>query len=355
MSSYDVLVDPHLLCIPNPCGSADQLEGFLTCLKGWIGFLDNDQVTVLLSDSVRFALADDGVYPDYNELKQLLMQVHVELFDIKSAWSLITTILSRAPCLEEHFGVLEVSHRQESMKCEPDAILSRLRDRCRRAFEADLVMAAIHLACVNSPDSTEIPVVAAVPFLAGLQPTSLNVDAEVIDILQVAEPPTYCLTLPTQIAEQIAIAFGPEAINESLTLWEEWKNAASEEAVFNTITRRVDELRAQGVGSGKQSFVLGPHFVESLQKWGASSRRDYAMVTVESCARIVLDVPKNEVKPFRVSEAANADQVSRDDKAVGFRTHLTKSGVGLRLMLWVHSDGTIEFANIGGKGELVIQ
>lgn len=355
MSSYDVLVDPHLLCIPNPCESADQLEGFLTCLKGWIGFLDSDQVTVLLSDSVRFALADDGVYPDHTVLKRLLTQFQVELLDFKSAWSIILTILSRTPSLEDHFGVKTALHREESLECDPSALLARLRERCRNAFEVDLVITALHLSCLASTDNTATPVIAASPVVADVQPTWFKIDVEVHDVQQNEDRPKYGVAFPLRIAEQIAIATGPDSLSESLSLWEEWQNASSEEVVFKTINRRVDDLQAQGVGRGKRTFILGPHFVESLRKWGASSRRDYAMVTVESCARIVLDIPKNEVKPFRVSEAANAEQVSRDDKSLGFRTHLTKSGVGLRLMLWEHPNGTIEFANIGGKSELDIQ
>jgi hypothetical protein len=78
------------------------------------------------------------------------------------------------------------------------------------------------------------------------------------------------------------------------------------------------------------------------------------MVTVESCARIVLGIPKNPINEFRERVDGNAKQRKREDGALAFRTHLTKKGVGLRLMFWRHTDGTIEFANIGGKGELLI-
>ncbi|QAZ66814.1 hypothetical protein C3Y92_05980 [Solidesulfovibrio carbinolicus] len=102
-------------------------------------------------------------------------------------------------------------------------------------------------------------------------------------------------------------------------------------------------------------FEIGSGFVHSLHTWGANSRHDYAMVIIESCARIVLGMPKNSINEFRESAKATAKQRIRvDDGALAFRTHLTKKGVGLRLMFWRLAGGTIEFANIGAKGDLEI-
>lgn len=78
------------------------------------------------------------------------------------------------------------------------------------------------------------------------------------------------------------------------------------------------------------------------------------MVLIESCARIVLGIPKNTLNEFRENSKATSKQRVREDGALAFRTHLTKKGIGLRLMFWKKQNGTIEFANIGDKDELEI-
>jgi len=78
------------------------------------------------------------------------------------------------------------------------------------------------------------------------------------------------------------------------------------------------------------------------------------MVLIESCARIVLGVPKNPIKEFRINSKPTSDQRVRHDGSLAYRTHLTKKGAGLRLMIWIRPDGTFEFANMGDKDELEI-
>jgi len=78
------------------------------------------------------------------------------------------------------------------------------------------------------------------------------------------------------------------------------------------------------------------------------------MVLIETCARIVIGYPKNELAPFRI-DANSSKQRSREDGSRAFRTHLTKKGPGFRLMFWETPTGLIEFANVGDKDELVIE
>ena len=95
------------------------------------------------------------------------------------------------------------------------------------------------------------------------------------------------------------------------------------------------------------AFRLGDRFIQSLHDWKVNAQPSLIRILVETCARICLGVPKNEVTAFR-------GEPTRDDGANAFRTHLTKRGIAYRLMLWELPDKTYEFANVGGKSELII-
>ena len=118
------------------------------------------------------------------------------------------------------------------------------------------------------------------------------------------------------------------------------------------ITERYTRLVAAGsVGNGR-FYSMGPQFLSTAQIWDCGQEGRYALLLIESCARIVLNNPKYPLKPFH--DGQHGQQIVRKDGARAFRTHLTKGGVALRLMLWETVDGTIEFANVGKKAELKI-
>jgi hypothetical protein len=153
---------------------------------------------------------------------------------------------------------------------------------------------------------------------------------------------------------KIPLASSHDALLSQLGVWEVWRNATDERAAVNAINLCVAEIEESGVRpERKPEFRLGASFLESARRWGFGNRSDYARLLIESCARIVLGIPKHSVEPFRES-ADSHQQRSRDGGALAYRTHLTKKGAGFRLMLWRIPDGTIEFANVGDKDELVI-
>ena len=103
-------------------------------------------------------------------------------------------------------------------------------------------------------------------------------------------------------------------------------------------------------GTGERArlkrFQVGEQFLESAKRNGFGTR----MNVIDSCARILLDVPKNYIESFRVG-ADSYKQRFRGDGAGTFRTHLTKDGPGYRLMFWQLKDGSLRFANVGPKPE----
>jgi hypothetical protein len=104
------------------------------------------------------------------------------------------------------------------------------------------------------------------------------------------------------------------------------------------------------------NFEFGDSFLESLRKWDALGDRAYSNSVFEASARIVANMEKYEAKEMRSRSAGGKERPKvRSDGARAFRTHLSKSGVAMRLMFWRLANGSIEFANIGPKGELEIE
>ena len=355
MLAQVIIIDPFLLCLPNPCSSLNQLEDFISAIAGWRGFLDRADTCVLLSDSARVALNTDGEFPHRHRLAKLIDKFECTFADANTISKVANSILERAPTLEEYFEINAILIEEDTFELVPAVVLDRLKANCRSAFRDDLLIAGIKdNECVT--DNMESRLMVASGRLAENPPPKvIFIKADIHDIDMVSKDFGQKSVLPISLSQSIPVSFSHEQLIDSLDLWTIWDKASSEEAVRLCVELCVNNLISSGVDpDGRCNFLIGSDLIASLQAWGADVRRDYAMVTVESCARIVLGIPKNPLNEFRERVDGNAKQRKREDGALAFRTHLTKKGVGLRLMFWRHTDGTIEFANIGGKGELLI-
>ncbi|MDO9067091.1 MAG: hypothetical protein Q7W05_01385, partial [Deltaproteobacteria bacterium] len=256
--------------------------------------------------------------------------------------------------LEDHYGINAILIEEDSFGIDPTVILDRLSTNCRLAFRDDLLIAGIKDK-ERVTDSTECRLMVASGGVTEKPPSAIAVKADIHDIDLVSTDSSPKSPLPISISQNIPVVFSHEQLIELLDIWAIWDGASNEEAVRLCIDASVKNLISSGVNDDEKcNFVIGSDFVSSLHKWNAASRHDYAMVTVKSCARMVLGIPKNPINEFRESAEGSAKQRCRSDGALAFRTHMTKKGVGLRLMFWRRTDRTIEFANIGGKDELEI-
>lgn len=355
MLTQEVVIDPFLLCLPNPCDSLDQLEDFIAALVDWHGFLDRSDTCVLLSDSARVALNDDSEFPHRHRLVKLIDKFECTFADANTISKVATSILERTPALEEYFGINAVLFEENSFEIAPSLILDRLKPKCRSAFMDDLLIAGIKVGELVTSGSKACVMIASGRWNDDPAPSDIAVKADIHDVGLVSMDFSLHSAPPFSLSQSIPIAFSHEQLIESLDLAAIWDGASSDDAVRLSIEACIKNLISSGVDADRGSnFSIGSGFLESLHAWGANARHDYAIVTIESCARIILGIPKNPINEFRESADGNAKQRTRKDGALALRTHLTKKGVGLRLMFWRHTDGTIEFANIGGKGELEI-
>jgi hypothetical protein len=96
-------------------------------------------------------------------------------------------------------------------------------------------------------------------------------------------------------------------------------------------------------------FSIGSGFLESLHAVECSGEGRFANATRELCSQIVAGKCNRQINPFSLT-----GQYERPfDKARAWRTHLTNSGLALRLMFWEGPRG-LEYANVDVKnGETI--
>jgi hypothetical protein len=354
--TQEIVVDPFLLCLPNPCISAQQLEDFINALVGWRGLAERKDTCVLLSDSARIALNDDGEYPHRFKLSQLLKLHNCDIADENTITKLANGILERIPSLEEYYGLKAVLIDEASLTIKPNFILTRLKDNCRKAFAEDLTSVSTIHQIIPSKNKKSV-IVASGLGMEKLcpQPSEIDLMAEVHDIELSSEDVKGSNTFPIKTVYKLPVSFCHDDLLNNLGLWSIWNNASDETSVRLAIEICIKNIITSGASDQSIiEFVIGDHFVDSLRRWGAATRSDYAMVIIESCARISLGIPKNLLNEFREDSKATSKQRTREDGALAFRTHLTKKGIGLRLLFWKYINGTLEFANVGDKDELKI-
>lgn len=350
---HEMVVDPYLLCLPNPCTTADQLVNFISSLLGWGGLLSRGDACVLLADSARIALSDDDEYPHWHKLSKLLTQYQCEIADVKTISDLADGILKRSPCFEDYYGIDVIVVDENKTYIQPSQLLDRLKKNCRTSF-SEVLASILILRQLKSKDHRDSVLVASAiggGIVAPL-PDEISVTSEV----QISFSTEICDELPINVADKIPVSFKHDELSIQLDVWDLWDNASSNESAVSAIELCIQNLVEAGVNSvAKVQYTLGSNFLGSARTWGAGKRSDYAMIIIESCARIVLGIPKNQLNEFRVDSKSTSAQRKRDnDGALAFRTHLTKKGAGLRLMFWKLPSGVIEFANIGDKDELEI-
>jgi hypothetical protein len=354
MLTHEIIIDPFLLCLPNPCYSQDQIEDFVSAIVGWRGFLDRRDVCVLLSDSARSALNEDDEFPHRYRLTDLIKRFECAFADVNTISKVANSILERTPSLEDYFGINVILTDEETSEVTPAFVLDRLKDHCRSAFRNDLLIVGIKDNESAAGGEESRLMVASARFNEVPTPTEISVKADIHDIGLASKDSGPKSALPISLDQNIPVSFSHEEMINSLDIWDIWNTTLSEKVVRSCIESCSRSLISSGIGTDKKSdFIIGNGFIASLHEWKANVRRDYAMITIESCARIALGCPKNHIGEFTES-TGSPNQLTREDGALAFRTHLTKKGVALRLMFWKHLDGTIEFANIGGKSELKI-
>lgn len=344
-----ILIDPYILHLESHLGSFDE---FIEKITAWSELTAREDIELLFSEQCMEGMYYDGCFPEPHKVRTFYRQkcddIHI---DEKTFCEIVSMVIQSTPSFERKSGHKSAEFEDRSSSITPD-ILSRLKTNTKGRFEKCLHCFS---AWIQSSKSN-----VAIGSYSCDQLTSfdgyLNIKSIVNKIETYDTSQSFDYNYPLELDSEHPVYNCFDEILGNIDIIEVWVKARNENAVRDCIEKQISMLAKNGLTGSKKKYQIGTELVNSLKRWGFDSRDDWARNFIESCARIVLGLPKNEVKDFDKKDATGKriHVVRIADGAKGYRTHLTKGSEGFRLMFWELPDSSVEFANVGDKNELEI-
>lgn len=344
-----VVIDPNLLCFHGACETKEAFEAFAERLVSWAGVIGSSKLQILVSERCIGSLLETNAYPFTYHLRQTIKKFEVDHVSPDLLEKVAQWLLDLRPSFEDEVDTDEVVFHDDKTAIMPEHYLSRLGAECRGEFRHTLVSAALWRSRSEGTDE----------MFLGSVPDGDAADREV-KITSTADGffrrngDLVTFEPPNRFEEELLCIFDCNELIAASGALELWNVAKTADDVRRAIEFRVREHQEKGLHPEKVGpWTIGANFVQSLQTWNFDRVESQAELVIDACARVLLGQPREPLKEFRKS-ADSKKQMVRDDGATGWRTHLSKRGVGFRLMLWRHGNGTIEFANVANKAECEI-
>lgn len=348
MQNHSIILDPYLLCLPNPCIEYKQLEDFIFSITNWTSLFSSGKQNILISDSIREALNNDDEYPLRHKLHDLIVKFKCNFADANTITKILNSILTRSPSLEDFLGINDILYDEDSVSIIPIKILDRLKQNCKLAFLKDIIKIGIKISS-SSSEEVELETIIASTSFEKLFLSDVEINADVYEVESINK---LSVIFPYKLSQNIPIIFNYKQWESLLDINKIWKNTNSQDEIAHCIKVTADKISLPASKDESRKFLIGDGFIPSLRKWDSAGK--FSNNIMKSCAHIILNQPKYELNIFRTSSNKHSNQIIRHDGAKAFRTHLSKNKLALRLMFWERIDGAIEFANIGSKNELKI-
>lgn len=348
MTGILVALDPAFFAVPSIVSNEDELGDLIDRLIEWDNFATSQrEVTACILEATSQFLEDAGAYPIHSDVECMLRMFGLEfVYTAADIAKILLRLLERSPTFED-LSEIEVADTQD-FECDPALVnytVEAIRSGCAKlvstaAFACQVQQSARHsvrVAFADRFDGRERMQVQV--YVAGVHgDPRCNFEGRV----------STTILLTSSVAEVLE-SFDPAAI---------WCLDGDERAVSLAIRLRSKTIA--GLSSiydrGLRPFSVGPHFIPSLRANGGGHSGQFAGATLDECAKLVAKDVRSRPQPFltRVSAGRKMVQQTRADGARAWRVHISERGVGLRLMYWEHTNGALEFANIGPKRELTI-
>jgi len=282
-----------------------------------------------------------GIYPAEKFFRQKITSEEAGE-SAKDISRIVTSILGKAETLQSHAPIRETSWEQLSVA---PAIQSVVPDR-----NEDLQELLGSLALYKTHDKIDLDLLHARCAPNAQAPSNYEVDGLISCCVQDQDP-------------------SPSGqIRTNIRSFEKFKEHLSHLDYFNCYSQSVTDdqirfaiycgtlsklryLNKPLKGISFKSIALGGNFIRSLKENQAGPGMNFSSVTLETVTDLLSGSPKCQNSEFMQSDG-KAQRMLGEFRA--FRTHITKSGVALRLMSWKDPYNNITLANIGPKHELII-
>jgi hypothetical protein len=329
-----VALDLSLFAVPSTAESSSEVEEILNRIRAWASVIERQNCVtfVTLSDAIDL-LHSANCFPATHHIRALLQMHRLEdVFSAKDINMRLFSILQKAHRFVDIVGleVVELEAGDISgadVSKSPDiSILKSLA-----CLLASVALAEHHnlirvSTAFSSNDLLKIDaIVTAVEHRGGIDRGKVDIKSEV----RVIDWP-----------HEFLPSLDPEIV---------WHR--SDDATQVHLAISLELARTHGISLGRlpldgiPSFFIGSEFFKSLQSHGAL-RGTLGNIVRKKCSQVVLSKRQASPRPFK--------EIRGGDGASSFRVHLSKDHEAFRLMYWIRSDGSMEFANVGTKHALVI-
>jgi len=341
-----VILDPVLAAVPPLVSNEIEAEAIIDKILDWSGaLLRRSCLTFVMIEDAIECISAANYYPSRPNIEAML-----DMFGLTHVYSpldiekSISTILQRTLSLENKTGITVECRMVE---VAPSVTAHYTESYFREAIERSLATAVCMQLRLEKGNLLP-PVIMAVPHENSV--LDVKVSLKSIQMLTQVEN----LVCPFSLRAQISSPSSFVGMISSLQAAAAWMAAMEAPDIHLAIAIEAFQLLSGGnpkaLPQNVPLFHIGGYFCKSLVKNSAWKSGPFGNVVRTVCAKLILGMFGPVPRPFRVS-AASAIQKTREDGATGWRVHLTEHGVGLRLMYWSNRDGTLEFSNIGPKGE----
>ena len=327
-------VDPSLLTAPLLASSADEARDLLIRLTGISSAVTDGFLDVTIPSDCSDVLAAASAFPAFPSVQKLLHGYGLdEEFGTGDIVRIINNIIDRAHSAVELLD-LEVVHLPTcNLTPSPWATAPGvLEEAAERA-----------LATVTHGNVVNAGTMVIAAAWSRCQPKAgfIHVDADA-DIDSASDSHT---AIATKVVGTPPLVRALDDLATVVSPADVWRTATSPRDYHLAIALQASKLRKIAL-SEVPEFIVGSDFPQSLGLYQASGSQPFSTTTLDICAHVVVGSPKYALADF--------NQTRTRDNAAAFRTHVTKGGLALRLMLWLMG-AKVEFANIGPKNHLTIE
>jgi len=333
------LLDLSVFSIPNAIDDVESLYEIFECLQAWAEKLGKQNcVDVVISDNAIEALQLANCFPATHNLKALL-EIH-SLDNVLSARDLnksILKILSRAMVVSD---IIKLEIEENDADCSGIVDLRKISHVIADHTKNTLCVLAAYLD--KNPNMAEM--ISIVP--------GFGVTGDIIEFQasNITARDGESLMKLRNVSKKIRVSPTPKDFISKLDPDILWKNADNGNELSLPISMKAANKLNLAVDNlpllGGRGFTIGEYFYDSLIAHEATGENKHASTTLEKCSLMIANIGGLFERNF--------GRERRIDGANSRRVHLTKGGLGLRLMFWLKMDNNIEFANIGPKHEMNI-
>ncbi|MEP4986832.1 MAG: hypothetical protein ABJV68_03930 [Paracoccaceae bacterium] len=162
------------------------------------------------------------------------------------------------------------------------------------------------------------------------------------------------ISVPLSVKHKVQLFHNAGDLVSTRTAVQLWVKASTEADLHFAVTVGALAIRRAAGKSSDVSdlmkFRIGSKFMESLRANQCSGSARFSTTTCRICMEIVADCHAGHIRQMGIGSQAKR----LEDGALGYRLHVTGSGIALRMLFWKVND-FIEFANVGPKFELTIE